>query len=365
MTDILAAVMSEAEGKFAVLPLILDDPQPHEVLVRLAGVGICHTDLAVRDRYYPVPLPLVMGHEGSGIVERVGAQVTKVAPGDAVVLTFMSCGVCKNCRNGDPGYCDAIYPCNFNGARADGSHTLHDHGSPVHGCFFGQSSFATYALASERNVVKVPGDLPLHLLGPLGCGVQTGAGSVMNALKPQAGSSIAIFGAGSVGLSAVMAARIVGCSRIIAVDINPGRLELAVELGATHTIDPTTLDAVPKIHEITGGGADFSLDTTALPLVARQAVEALNVRGECGLVGAARLGTELVLDMNSIFFGRSVRGIIEGEGVPDIFIPQLLELYRQGRFPFDRLIKEYPLAEINQAVADTEAGLVVKPVLIP
>ncbi|MFC4122117.1 zinc-binding dehydrogenase [Nonomuraea zeae] len=215
-----------------------------------------------------------------------------------------------------------------------------------------------------RNVVKVDEDARLELLGPLGCGVQTGAGAVLNSLDPPAGSSIAIFGTGSVGMSAVMAAVIAGCSTIVAIDLNARRLELARELGATHVIDAAADDPLERLGDLTGGlGLGYTIDTTAVPGVLRQAVDALANGGTCGLVGAAALGTEVSLDMSSLLFGRSVRGIVEGDSVPRRFIPLLVELHRRGRFPFDRLIRTYAFEDINQAVEDSEKGNTLKPVL--
>lgn len=361
-----AAVVREQSGPFIVGEVILDPPGDDEILVKIAGCGICHTDLVCRDQYFPVPLPCVFGHEGSGVVEAVGRAVTDLAPGDHVVLSFDNCGKCPPCLKGPPGYCLELYAHNFLGTRTDGTVALHGHdGGKVHGHFFQQSSFATHAIARANNAVKIDSDLPIELMGPLGCGIQTGAGAVMNALRPQAGSSIAVFGAGSVGLSAIMAARVVGCATIIAVDLNPDRLALARELGATHAIPAGEGDPVEKIREITGGGVLFSLECTGLPKVLRQAVDALTLTGVCGVIGVSPLGTEVALDMNSLMFGRSVRGIIEGDSIPRIFIPQLVELYRQGRFPFDKLVRYYPLDQINEAVHDTESGKVLKAVVRP
>jgi aryl-alcohol dehydrogenase len=360
---VTAAVTPGKGEPFQLREIELDAPRADEVLVRIVATGVCHTDLVVRDQYYPVPLPAVLGHEGAGIVEQVGSAVTKVAPGDHVVLSFNSCATCPNCRQGDPGYCHNLFGYNFAAARPDGSPTMHEGDTVIHGSFFGQSSFATHALAYERNVVKVRNDVPLELLGPLGCGIQTGAGGVMNALRPRAGSSIAVFGVGSVGLSAIMAAKVVGCTTIIGVDLNPARLAMAQELGATHVINAGETDPVAKIQEITGTGVNFSLEATSLPKVLRQAVDCLTLTGVCGLIGAAPLGTEVTLDMNSIMFGRTVRGIIEGDSVPDIFIPRLVDLYAQGRFPIDKLISFYSLEQINEAAHDSETGKVIKPVL--
>lgn len=366
MLKIQAAVVQEQSGPFILDDLVLDTPGADEIRVRIAGCGICHTDLVCRDQYFPVPLPCVFGHEGSGIVDAVGAGVTDLEVGDHVVLSFDNCGKCPPCLKGLPGYCLDLYAHNFLGTRTDGTMALHRHdGGDVHGHFFQQSSFATHAIARAANAVKVDRDLPIELLGPLGCGIQTGAGAVMNALRPQAGSSIAVFGAGSVGLSAIMAARVVGCATIIAVDLSPERLDLARELGATHVVAAGEGDPVEAIRAISGGGVLFSLECTGLPRVLRQAVDSLTLTGVCGVIGVSPLGTEVALDMNSLMFGRSVRGIIEGDSVPRIFIPQLVELHKQGRFPFDRLIRFYSLDQINEAVHDTESGKVLKAVVRP
>ncbi len=360
---IRAAVVDEKSGPFRVAEVELAEPRDDEVLVRIVGVGVCHTDLICRDQMYPVRFPAVFGHEGSGVVEKVGARVTKVQAGDHVVLTFRACGQCVACKRGDPTHCPSIFGHNFGGARPDGSATIHRHGVPIFGNFFNQSSFAAYALANEANTVKVAHDAPLELLGPLGCGIQTGAGAVLNIFRPSAGSSLAVFGCGSVGLAALMAARAVGCTRLIAVDINPTRLELARELGATHVFDPRQCQVVEEIQKL--GGADFSLECTANPAVFRQAVDCLAVPGVCGLAGAAPMGTEVTLDMNNIMFGRSVVGIIEGQSVPDEFIPKLVELHRQGSLPLEKIVRFYAFDDIEQAVKDSESGKVVKAILRP
>lgn len=367
MMNFNAAVVREKGGAFAIECVAIDEPRDNEVLVRIAGVGMCHTDIVVRDQYFPTPLPAILGHEGAGVVEKVGAAVTKVSVGDHVVLSYASCGACANCLSGKYGYCPDLYGRNFSGGRPDGSSPCCDAaGNRLSGYFFSQSSFGELALATERNVVKIRKDVPLEIMGPLGCGIQTGAGAVINALKPGAGTSIAIFGAGSVGLAAVMAAVVVGCTEIIVVDLNEQRLALAKDLGAIHAINGGKQDAVEAIRAATGGeGAQFSLECTGLPKVARQAVDCLRQTGVCGIIGVAPLGTEVAFDMNSLLFGRTVRGIIEGDSVPDIFIPQMVELWRQGRFPFDRLIRKYPLSDIDTAAHDSESGRVLKAVLIP
>jgi aryl-alcohol dehydrogenase len=251
--QIRAAVATGKSEPFVVQALELDEPRPDEVLVRVVATGVCHTDLVVRDQYYPTPLPAVLGHEGAGIVERVGERVSRVQPGDHVVMSYLTCGACAARREGQPGQCPDLFALNFGGARGDRSQALHQDGHALSSHFFGQS-FGTYALANDRDVVKVPQDVPLDILGPLGCGIQTGAGGVINSLHPRAGTSIAIFGTVSVGLSAVMAAHVVGCTTIVAVDTKPNRLDLAWELGATHVVNATEANAVEAIQSITGGG---------------------------------------------------------------------------------------------------------------
>jgi len=360
----LAAVTRSSHTPMSLESLHLDDPRPDEVLVRLVATGICHTDIAMRDRTYPVPQPVVLGHEGAGIVERVGAEVTRVRAGDRVVMSYDSCGTCPSCVDQAATYCYDFFGRNFGATRPDGSTALANGEGPVHSNFFGQSSFATYALCRQRNVVRIDRDVPLELLGPLACGVQTGAGAVMNALKVGAGRSLAVFGAGSVGLSAIMAARVVGATTIVAVDINGDRLALARELGATHVVDASHGDPAAAIVKITGAGVDFALEATGLPAVIRQAVESLAPRGTCGIVGAGPVGSEVTLDVLHVMTaGRTVRGIVEGDADPQTFIPQLIELYLAGRLPFDRLVTFYPFSEINRAIDDAESGRAIKAIV--
>lgn len=364
--EITAAVARAPHADFELEQLELDEPRAGEVLVRIVGAGVCHTDLLARDQDYPAPLPIVLGHEGAGVVEQVGPGVTKVEPGDHVALTFMSCGACDNCVSGISMHCEHNFGFQFGGTRPDGSLPIAKGEERIHGSFFGQSSFATHALAYERNVVKVSQDAPLELLGPLGCGIQTGAGTILNALRPPAGSGVAVFGAGAVGLSAVLGAVLCGANPIIAVDLNRDRLELAQDLGATEVIDAGGGDVVEQLLELTGGrGIRYAVEATGLPAVLRQAVDALASPGTCAVVGAAPLGTEVSLDMSTLLAGRQVIGVIEGYSVPDVFIPRLVALHAAGRFPFDRMVKRYPLAGINQAVADSLDGTAIKPVLVP
>ncbi|MBC7273462.1 MAG: alcohol dehydrogenase catalytic domain-containing protein, partial [Streptomyces sp.] len=265
---IRAAVAESTTEPLAVEELELDEPRADEILVRMVATGICQTDAHAWHQRVPVPLPLVLGHEGAGVVERVGPAVTGLEPGDHVVLSFQACGQCDQCLSGHPAYCDQAFAANFSGARLDGTEGVHraedadGEAGEVHGHFFGQSSFATHALTTQRNTVKVDKDVPLELLAPLGCGLQTGAGSVLNSFVVPTGGSLAVFGVGAVGFGALMAARAAGAATIIAVDVNPRRLALAEELGATHTINATGTDVAAAIRDITGSGVGHVLDTT-------------------------------------------------------------------------------------------------------
>jgi aryl-alcohol dehydrogenase len=362
--QITAAVAREKGGAFSLETLELESPREGEVLVRVVATGVCHTDMVVRDGHLPTPMPVVLGHEGSGVVEQVGAGVTKVVPGDAVVMSFNSCGHCPSCNEHEPAYCHEFFPRNFFGTRADGSSALSRDGEVIHGNFFGQSSFASHAICHQRNVVKVPNDVDLALLGPLACGIQTGAGAVINALRLKPGKSFAVFGAGSVGLSALMAAKAEGARIIVAIDTNDERLAFAKTVGATHSFNPGRDDVTAALIALTGYGIDYVLDTTGIPAVMRSAVASLAPRGTCGILGASPMGTELTLDeVHFMSGGRRLIGIVEGSSNPDEFIPRLIDMYRQGNFPFDRMVRFYPFAEINAAVHDSEKGKTIKPIV--
>ncbi|MGW2664080.1 NAD(P)-dependent alcohol dehydrogenase [Nocardia tengchongensis] len=359
---VTAAVLRDPKGAFMIEEIDLDDPGPGEIAVRIAGVGLCHTDLL--PRVTPgMPLPIVCGHEGSGVVAAIGPGVTEVAVGDHVVMSFDSCGTCRSCVAERPAYCTTFFPRNLGGRRLDGTTSAKDAaGVDISSRWFGQSSFADHAVVEARNVVKVDAGLPLELLGPLGCGFQTGAGAVLNSLDVQPGSSIVVFGAGAVGLAAIMAARIAGADTIVAVDLNPERLESATKYGATQLVHGAN-DDVPRQLRRATKGADYTFDTTGVPAVIATAIDALNPLGVCGLVGAQR--GDLAINPMQLAVGRTIKGIVEGDAVPRRFIPRLLEHWRRGEFPFDELIRTFPLTEINEAEHAVHHGSVIKPVLIP
>ncbi|MXN77134.1 alcohol dehydrogenase catalytic domain-containing protein [Burkholderia sp. 4701] len=364
--DIVAAVVRGKGQPFTLEAARLRAPVDDEVRVRIVAAGMCHTDLIVRDQYYPVPLPAVLGHEGAGVVEAVGPHVRSLAPGDHVVLTYGHCGQCATCCAGRTSYCADFHARNFGGCGHDGQCAITTpDGAPLHDHFFSQSSFATYALSRERSAIKVPKDAPLRLLGPLGCGIQTGAGAVIHSLKVTPGARFVTLGAGAVGMSAVLAARLAGAATIVAVDVVPGRLALALALGATHAVDSREPGWVEIVRAITGGGADFALESTGRPALLAQGVAALAPLGALGVVGASPQGTQAAFDVNDLLIaGKRIQGICEGDSVPRTFIPELVELHMQGRFAFDRLVKFYAFDEINQAAADSAAGAVLKPILL-
>ncbi|BBX44734.1 NAD(P)-dependent alcohol dehydrogenase [Mycobacterium cookii] len=364
---ISAAVVQEVGAPFSMADVELQEPASDEVLVQIAGVGICHTDIAVKEGHLPFQLPGVLGHEGSGTVVSVGGDVTAVAVGDHVAISFNSCGMCPRCAMGESAYCHNFLEYNFSGVRSDGTSGLTSAGTKLGANFFGQSSLATHALAHERNVVKLPSDVPVELVGPLGCGIQTGAGAVFNSLDVQPESAVVVAGAGAVGLSAVMAAVVREASSIIAVDLHESRRTLATELGATHTIDPQAGPLADQIREIVPAGVDYAIDTTAVTPVVEQLLASLGMRGMLGLIGVPA-------DPDAVFsvglfqpplLGLTIRGIVEGDSDPQTFIPYLLDLHRQGKFPFDKLITTMPMAQINEAVAAQHRGEVLKVVLTP
>ncbi|MCL8024638.1 NAD(P)-dependent alcohol dehydrogenase [Nocardioides bruguierae] len=365
MTTAKAAVLSGTDAAFEFADIEVRDIRADEILVKITATGLCHTDLSVQHGHIPSPFPIVLGHEGAGTVEQVGSAVTEFAVGDKVAASFDSCGHCANCDEGKNAYCLNFWPYNFGGARPDGSTALADaEGNDLHSNFFGQSSFATYAVISPRNAVKVPDDVPLELTGPLGCGIQTGAGTVLNSLGVRAGESIVVAGTGAVGLSAIMAAKAAGATTIVAVDVLDERLQFAAKLGATHTVNGKADDVADQIKAATGGlGAKYAVDTTAVPAVIENLVAGTQFGATIAAIGVTKPGATIPLGLFS-GAGKSLVGAIEGDAVPQTFIPRLLDLYRAGQFPFDQLITTYPFTEMDTAIKATQTGEAVKAVLV-
>jgi aryl-alcohol dehydrogenase len=369
MTQAIAAVARLPKADFSIEPVSLEAPRAGEVLVRIAGVGLCHTDLIFRDQFVPYALPAILGHEGAGVVEAVGDGVDGLAIGDRVVLGFSSCGTCSRCDDGLPSYCREFVPLNYAGMRLDDGSTAACAGEErVATHFFGQSSFASHAIVRQRNVVKVDQtSAPLELLGPLGCGFQTGAGGIMRSLACPAGSSLAIFGGGPVGLAAVMGAKIQQCRTIILVEPIAARRDVALRLGATHVIDPAAGNVGEALRAIEADGLDFAFDTSGNVQAIETALAALGSHGALGLVGVPKaVEDSITVNIAGLMTpGHRIIGIIEGDSDPQEFIPELLRHHAAGRFPFDELIKTFKLAEINDAVEAQARGECIKAVLIP
>jgi aryl-alcohol dehydrogenase len=354
----------EAKGKpFTFTEVELDGPREDEVLVRTVATGLCHTDITMGGFLPEEMFPNVFGHEGTGVVEAVGPAVRGVEVGDHVVISFRSCRECAKCQAGLVGYCDQTLLLNYMGMRMDGSTTMSRDGSPVFGSFFGQSSLAEHLLAYADNCVVVDRELDLTLFAPYGCGFQTGAGTVLNVIKPAKDDSLVVYGVGAVGLAAIAAAAAEGVESIVAVDPLASRRDAAARFGAT-TVDPTQVESVvERVKELTGGGAAYGIDTTALPEVVKQAQQSLAVRGTLVALGLG--AQEYALDaIDLLQGGKTVTSSIEGDSDPHEMVPRLLEMRAAGTFPMDDLVTTYPAEEIGRAVADVTSGAVVKPVLV-
>ena len=361
-TTATAAVLHEPHGQFSMEQVTLDDLKPDEILVRIEASGICHTDIAVQDM---LPMPAVLGHEGTGVVEQVGSAVSRIKAGERVTISYGSCNNCPNCLQELPYICDNSVQCNFGGSRLDGTHTIQLAGEPITAAFFQQSSFATHAITLERNVVSIDQGLSAQMLAPLGCGIMTGAGAILNTLQVGGKDSLVVFGAGTVGLSAIMAGRMVGAAPLIAVDINASRLDLALELGATHAFNAGEGEIPERVREICPRGAKFSFETSGVEQALNDAIMCLAMAGHCGMVTAPHYGEKYPFSPSEIFFrAANLQGVFLGSAVPQTFLPQLVGFQREGKFPYERLIKTYHFTDINQAFKDTESGDVIKPVLL-
>ncbi len=359
------AIVNTQGGDFELEEVDLDEPRSDEVLVRIVAAGLCHTDLALRDQLPPEMFPRVFGHEGAGVVEQVGADVSGIEVGDHVLLSFRSCRSCPACDEGLVGYCDHTLMLNYMGFRMDGSTTHHRGDDPVYGSFFGQSSFAQHAIAYADNCVVIDKDLDLATLAPYGCGFQTGAGTVLNIFEPGPDDSLVVFGCGAVGLAAIVAAQASGCGTIVAVDLMDSRLEVAASYGAV-AVNPGSLgeqSVVERVKELTGGGASYAIDTTAVSAVVKQAQQSLKQRGTLVALGLG--AEEYAIDaIDLLQNGKIIRSSIEGESDPQTMIPRLLSMRAAGDFAVDDLVTTYPFERIADAIADVSAGKVVKPVLV-
>jgi aryl-alcohol dehydrogenase len=360
-----AAVLNQPNGPFSIEPIDVAEPRAGEVRVAIKAVGICHTDLVIASGAMGLSFPAVLGHEGAGIVDALGEGVSDLAVGDKVLLTFNSCGACKPCGHHEPAYCNHFLPLNMLAMRSDGSTRLTRDGEPLADNFFGQSSFASLAVAHRRNVLKLDADADLAVLAPLGCGIQTGVGGVLRSLGGKVGESLVVIGAGAVGLSAVLGGRIAGCATIIAVEPQESRRAVALELGATHVLDGQG-DVAAAVRDLLPDGADMVLDTSGFMPVVQQSVNMLSNRGRLGLLGVpGSLDAVLSVPMMQLLAqGITVRGIVEGDSDPEVFLPELIAHHRAGRLPIERFSRTYRLDEINQAIDDAHHGRAIKAVLL-
>lgn len=364
---IKAAVLNRSDSDLNLEEVVLDDPKSNEVLIKTVASGICHSDIEFQNGGFPIQMPVILGHEGAGIIEKVGRNVTDFKKGDHVVVGFAYDGNCRFCRNGLPGSC-----VNFNklntcgGPMLDGTYRLHKQDGQDIGVFFGQSSFGDHIVANVNNLVKVPNDLDLRLAGPLGCGYMTGAGTVLNAIKPEVNSNLAVLGTGSVGLAAIMGAAVSNCKHVIAIDKNNMRLKISRDFGATETINNTQENIIDKINEIVGSeGLNYVIDTTGEPEVMKQGLTALTIKGQFAVVA---MGTKTIKELSPMIdilaASKSISGIIEGDSVPQEFIPEMIDLYHAGRFPIDKIVKFYKPEEINQAIKASVEGSTIKPIIV-
>jgi len=364
-TTTTAAVLPAPGAAFELTELELDEPGPGEALIELAATGICHTDLSVAASGIDPEIGVVLGHEGAGTVLALGAGVSHLSAGDRVVLSYAHCDSCPACRGGRPAYCHASFGLNFAGRRLDGTTALRTGaGDPVGSHFFGQSSFARRAVVDASSAVPVDASREeLAVLAPLGCSVQTGAGTLLHALAPAAGLSVAIFGAGAVGLSALIAAPVAEAGPVFVVEPDPARRELALELGAAEAIDPAAGDPARALRKLTGGGAGIAIDTVGSAEVIRSALASLRSPGRCATLALRTAANPVEIDQRALLFGRTLEGVIEGDTVPAEFLPMLVGLWRQGRLPLERLIRTYPFDQIGRACEDARSGATIKPVL--
>ncbi|KAF5638109.1 C2H2 transcription factor [Fusarium sp. NRRL 52700] len=370
MLQTTALIAPALDGSFELKEVYLDSLQPDEALIEIHASGVCHTDLSCASGKLPCAPNAVLGHEGAGVVLEIGANVTSISPGDKVLLSFSSCGSCPGCKSDHPAYCYSFNDYNFGGKRPDGSAAMSvmkdGKKQPCYSTFFGQSSFAARTIVHRSSMVKVPQQTPLDLFAPLGCGIQTGVGAVFNTLDVKPDSSIAIFGVGSVGLAAVMAAKARTASRIIAIDLQPERLKLARELGATDgVLGPDQGYIIRAIKNICPPlGVDFAVDCTGVPSIIETMVASLGMRGRAATVGAPGGNAHAKIDiMSHLTYGKEYVGCSEGDSNPGVLIPELIEMHAKGLLPLEKLIAYYDIKDYEHAMADMKSGKVIKPVL--
>ncbi|MCC4722312.1 NAD(P)-dependent alcohol dehydrogenase [Salinicoccus sp. RF5] len=362
--EIKSAVVNATDEEYKIENVKLSDIQEDEILVKMVASGICHSDEVARNGELPHPMPAILGHEGAGVIEAVGRFVKNIKPGDQVVLSYKYCGHCEHCLTGKPASCNSFASLNLDGKRPEGTYYFEkSDGTPINS--YMHSAFSTYSIVNQANVTVVDPDVDLRLVGPLGCGFMTGAGTVFNGLNPEAGSSIAVFGTGAVGMASLMAGRIAGCTKVIGIDIHDDRLTTARELGATDVINSKTQDVQEEINKLTKNkGVNYIIDTTGVVPVIQNAISLLSKEGVIAPIAVPKGTIELNTLTELATFNRSIIGVLMGNTIPQLTITQLIELHKSNRFPFDKLIEFYKFEDINQASQDSISGKTVKPVLI-
>ncbi|KAH0429152.1 alcohol dehydrogenase [Colletotrichum camelliae] len=364
-------VVEEVNADFKLVPVILDEIRPDEVLVEMKYSGVCHTDVVTQKGGLPmVEFPAIFGHEGAGVVRGFGkdVRIKDLAVGDNVLLSFTSCNSCDTCASGHTALCPESSKLNIGSVRRDKTTPARlTDGRPVRSQFFGHSSFCKMSVVNGQSVVRCPESAAanMEVYAPLGCGLQTGAGTVLNMIKPKKTDSIVVFGLGSVGLAALMAAKYLEVGQIIAIDIVPGRLELAKELGATHTFNSKeSSDIVRDVQKATDGGPMYAIDCTGVLKVIEDMIACVRPLGTAVLVGVPPPAADIKIDAQAFLLAnKRLIGVIEGDSYPPDFIPKLISMHQEGKFPIDRLCKTYPASELNQAIHDMHTGQVIKPVI--
>jgi len=360
-----AAILYEPNTPLKVEKVNLDDPQVNEVLVKLVASGVCHSDLHFMKGEMYCATPTVVGHEGAGIVEKVGPGVTSVQPGDHVILMVsFSCGKCRFCVEGHPTMCvenmavmaGGVLPICGSTRLSKGDQALHH--------LFGLACFAEYTVVHERSCVKVREDAPLDKVCLLGCGVATGIGAAINTAGVRPGESVAIWGAGGVGLSVLMGAKLAGAGKIIAIARNPKKLALAKEFGADHVVNASEDDPVAKVMELTGGGADYAIEAAGKAEVIQQAYASIHGGGKCVVAGMAAMGSVVSIQSYEFLLGKTITGTVQGDIRAQVDIPRYIDMFMDGKLPFDKLIsKTYTLKEVNEAFEALEKGEIIRSVI--
>jgi NDMA-dependent alcohol dehydrogenase len=361
-----AAIFWEVGKKLDIQEVDVEKPHAGEVLVKLAAAGICHSDYHVMTGHLFGPSPAILGHEGAGVVAEVGPGVTAVKPGDHVIIMWrLSCGICEYCSDGRPALCPSGGQIRSTGKLLDGTTRFKFKGQEIKH-FAGASTFAEYTVIPEGSALKIPADFSLEIASLLGCGVITGVGAAVNCAKVKPGSSVVVIGAGGVGLNVIQGAAIAGAAKVIAVDLNPKKLNFAKTFGATHCIDASKTKVADEVKKITNGqGVDYAFEVVGFPATIRQAFDCLAKRGMCVAVGVAPMTAEVSVPIMSLVFEeKSLTGSLYGSARIRQDTYMLMELYKAGKLKLDELLtRKYPFAQINEAYDNLIKGEVARSIV--